>query len=356
MNIQLTQDLFDPRRSDKANFDLFRRASVFKILFLTFFLIGGFGQVSGQILIKGKVSDGKTNAPISYANIGIINTRVGTITDSDGTFSITIPAGLAQDSLTFSALGYLLKSIPVTDLGTDKFYPVLLSQKETLLGEVTVLSKKDKIKEWDLGNRYTSGGLNLSSAEDATAGASVALLIENKYPSYYEDLTYPVVLGSAKVRIYDATTGAFKLRVRLYEVDSLTGMPGNEFFDKSIVLESEIKKGWLDFDLSPYQIRVDGPFFLAFEWIMEESERDELKEIYRQFETSFPERVVMDSTEVDGTTLPARHYIKFLPGTSFGVSLSDFSISNYKCYSRYNSLGQWNRAPYILSARVSVSN
>lgn len=325
-----------------------------KVLFLSFFAILVSGTLSGQTLVTGTVLDGKNNQPISYTNIGIINTRVGTIANVDGTFSLSIPAEHSKDTLTFSALGYKLKSIAVSALNESA--QILLYQKETLLQEVTVRAKKDKVKEWELGNRYEKGGLNMSSGVDANAGASVALLIENKYPSYHEELEYPVFLESAKLKISDNTTGPFKIRVRLYEIDSLSGAPGNEFLDRSIILESDIKKGWLDFDLSQYNIRVTGPFFLAFEWIMEEDERDALKQIYREFEQLHPERVVIDSTLVDGEIIPALHYIHFLPGTAFGVSLLPFSLEHYKCYSRYNSLGKWNRAAYILTARVSVRN
>lgn len=323
-----------------------------EILLLSLFAVLLTGTLSAQILIKGKVLDGKNDQPIAYTNIGIINTRVGTIANGDGTFSIQIPAQHAQDTLTFSALGFQIKSIPISDLNESS--KILLFQKETLLDEVTVRSKKDKVKEWELGNRYEKGGLNMSSAVEATAGASVALLIENKYPSHYEDLTYPVFLESAKLKINDNTSGPFKIRVRLYDIDSLNGAPGNEFLDRSIILESDIKKGWLDFDLSRYNIRVSGPFFLAFEWILEEDEREALKQVYREFEQLHPERVVMDSSLVDGEIIPALHYINFLPGTAFGVSLLPFSLEHYKCYSRYNSLGKWDRAAYILTARVSV--
>ena len=163
-------------------------------------------------------------------------------------------------------------------------------------------------------------------------------------------------MKDARVRIADNTTGPFKIRVRLYYVDPSTGFPGNDLLNESIVLESEIKKGWLTFDLSRLNMRVSGPFFIAFEWILEDDERSKLKEIYREFERSYPDRVRMDTTIVDGKKLAALHYINFLPGTSFGVSLLPFSLSNYQCFSRTNSLAEWKRAPYILSARVTVSN
>ena len=334
----------------------FFRKSVCASFFLSVVLSLCSGLLFGQKQIRGSVVDAKSNAGISYANIGIINSRVGTISDEDGTFSITIPEEHLKDSLTFSALGYDLKSVSIQSLGEDRPFILALAPREILLREITVAAKKEKAKVWELGNRYEKGGLNMSSAVEATAGASVALLIENKYPSYHEDLAFPFFLQSAKLKINDNTTGPFKIRVRLYDVDSLSGAPGNEFLDRSIILESDIKKGWLDFDLSQYNIQVDGPFFLAFEWILEEDEREALKQVYRQFEEQYPERVVMDSTLVDGKIIPALHYIQFLPGTAFGVSLLPFSLEHYTCYSRYNSLGQWNRAAYILTARVSVRN
>lgn len=324
-------------------------------LFLLIFALHFF-PVFGQKTIGGKVLESGTNTPISYANIGIINSRVGTISNKDGSFSIDIPESNFNDSLTFFALGFATQTIPLKKLTENTGNPIYLKLKETQLGEVTVLSKSNKVKEYDLGNRYFKEGLNMSSAEDATAGASVALLIENKYPSFHEELKYPVYLGEAKVRISDNTTGPFKIRVRLLEVDSMTGYPGKDLFDQSLVLESDMEKGWLGFDFSDYKLQVKGPFFLAFEWIMEEQERKELKEIYRDFEANYPERVVMDTVMVDGKEIVNRHYIKFLPGTAFGVSLLPFSLDNYKCYSLYNSLGEWQRAAYILSARVTVWN
>lgn len=341
---------------DKVNFAQLKIRHRIRSIFLTLFLAFSSATIAAQSIINGKILDGKTNMPISYANIGIINTRVGTISNGDGTFSLSIPSSFEHDSVTFSALGFSIKSIPVPTLHSESPLTILLFQNETLLDEVTVRSKREKTKEWELGNRYEKGGLNMSSAIEATAGASVALLIENKYPSYHQDLTYPVFLERAKLKINDNTTGPFMIRVRLYELDSLTETPGDDILDKSIILESDIKKGWIEFDLSQYNIRVDGPFFLAFEWILDEDEREALKQLYREFEKLHPERVVMDSTLVDGKIIPALHYIHFLPGTAFGVSLLPFSLEHYKCYSRYNSLGQWERAAYILTARVSVRN
>lgn len=73
-------------------------------------------SVHSQKIIKGKVLELESNTPISYVNIGIINSSVGTISNSDGTFFIRIPNDHANDSLTFSALGFEPKHIPIQSL------------------------------------------------------------------------------------------------------------------------------------------------------------------------------------------------------------------------------------------------
>ncbi len=44
-------------------------------------------KVSVQI-IAGRIIDSKTNKPLEYASIGIINTNFGTITDTNGYFKV----------------------------------------------------------------------------------------------------------------------------------------------------------------------------------------------------------------------------------------------------------------------------
>ena len=47
--------------------------------------------IFSQELIRGQLLDQQTNKPVPYANIGILNANVGTISNEDGNFSINIP-------------------------------------------------------------------------------------------------------------------------------------------------------------------------------------------------------------------------------------------------------------------------
>src|SRR6185369_986316 len=111
-----------------------------KLLLLILFISSPAIELLSQKIIKGKIVELNTNNPIPYANIGIRNSPIGTISNIDGTFFISIPGNHLNDTITFSALGYLQRSVPVILLNTNKSVTIFLSEKEKMLQEVTVSS------------------------------------------------------------------------------------------------------------------------------------------------------------------------------------------------------------------------
>ena len=90
--------------------------------------------------------------PLPYANIGLYEKNVGTLSDPDGTFEITLPAASSHDSLIFSTIGYETKKIAVSGLGLSKFHHnIRLTPAAILLDEVTISDKKLKSKIVRLG-------------------------------------------------------------------------------------------------------------------------------------------------------------------------------------------------------------
>src|SRR3954451_2698272 len=72
----------------------------FAMLLLMFLSLGAFAQRQ----VTGKVTSGTDNAPLGYATVAVKNTKVATLTNADGTFSITMPA--SQNTLVISSVGY----------------------------------------------------------------------------------------------------------------------------------------------------------------------------------------------------------------------------------------------------------
>jgi hypothetical protein len=70
--------------------------------------------------ISGLVVEYENGVPLPFATIAIQGKPRGTISNSDGIFSMTITADMIYDTLTVSYLGFLNRSIPVSEaLGND---------------------------------------------------------------------------------------------------------------------------------------------------------------------------------------------------------------------------------------------
>jgi hypothetical protein len=308
----------------------------------------------GQKTIVGKILSQTTKEPIPFANIGVINSNVGTLSNLDGTFSIIIPQKLITDSLTFRSLGFYGKSISVNQLESRKEFTVYLNEKATLLSTVIITAKKIKYKKIELGNRvYTSGNYE---PDTTYAGRSVALLIDTK--NIPNQKSFPVYLKKASLCIFRNNFESFKFRVRINKYDSLTGKPGVDLIDQSIIEESSMQLGWLDFDLSKLNFRVTGPFFVTFEQLLDSKHRTSIAMGFRDILRSHPEWFRSDSISFDGKK---QYSIKLerggieLPGTFIGASYAKSEIDKYSCYVRKTSLGEWYKIPAIMAATVTLS-
>lgn len=118
--------------------------SVTFFLLLSFFLFNfSFAQTS-QSVISGTVFDAETDKALQGVNVGIKNTRKGTFTDFDGTFSIT-KLRPGQYTLVFSVIGYQTKDKTVTvDAGETLTMDISLSPGSLQLQEVEIVGRPEE--------------------------------------------------------------------------------------------------------------------------------------------------------------------------------------------------------------------
>jgi CubicO group peptidase (beta-lactamase class C family) len=310
-----------------------------------------------QVILTGKVLDQTMRTPLAYVNIGLKNTAIGTISNPDGTFSIRIPEKHRKDTVLFSALGYGKKIIPIRFLNTGKSQTILLAERSILLSDVVVSAKKEKNKVYQLGNRDVSGGV--LETDTLYAGYATSLLIEPTDDATKQGLEFPVYLEKAKLRILRNNLPAFKFRLRINEVDSATGKPGGDILQENLVVESTMRKGWLEFDLSHLQLVMTRPFFVTFEQILDKQDRTVIADGYREFMRAHPDKLVIDTIEFEGKKEP-HLMIKGggidLPGTFIAISSKDWAAKEYTCYTRQTSFAEWMKVRGIVTAMVSVSN
>ncbi|MEJ1237982.1 carboxypeptidase-like regulatory domain-containing protein [Chryseolinea sp. T2] len=294
-----------------------------------------------QVKISGRVTDTQSK-PIPYVNIGIFKKGIGTISNEDGSFSLHVPVQYQGDSIMFSAIGYETVVLPAGNLSQ-----IILREKTVLLKEVTVTAKSAKPKSVEFGNRYWEGPNGVQFLDTLYAGAAMAILIN-------PDFT-PAYVIKSRIRIQLNTLGEFKIRLRLLSVNTVTGLPDEDLLNESVVITSKTDNRWIETDLSEYHLKPEQPFFLVYEWIMDDKARRILARDFDVYAKQHPEDFVEVKRVVDGKEVSSIEN-NFHRGVLFGVSRNPWSIKTYSCYYRRSSLAEWNKSMYILAARITLSD
>ena len=252
-----------------------------------------------------------------------------------------------------SSVGFGAKIISINYLLQRKNTAIYLNEKIVALNPVIVSTKKETPKTFELGNAAFNGGV--LEADTLYAGRSISLLIDNKEANIKKGFAFPAFIEKARLRIFRNNVGSFKFRVRLNEVDVLTGHPGQDILTKSIVMESSIRKGWMEFDLSDLNIEIDKPFFVTFEQLLDVTDRTLIKNDYDKFRSEHPNKVKFDTVDIDGKKV-VREIFKGgidVAGIFIGISTSKTAKEQYTSYVRETSFGEWKKVWGIVTATVT---
>ncbi len=141
-----------------------------KFLALLLFCLGGYGAVMAQITITGKATDAKTGEALINASIAVKGTPTGTVTDVDGTYTISAPE---NGTLVVAFLGYNTLEVAVNG---RKTIDIALSASEESLKEVVVVGYGSQRKS-DL-----TGAISTIKSDELakTATGSVEQALEGK--------------------------------------------------------------------------------------------------------------------------------------------------------------------------------
>jgi hypothetical protein len=93
--------------------------------------------------VKGIIISEKNNLPIENTNVLAISSKVGTISNSKGEFSITISSKFKDDEvLEFSHIGYVTKRVSISYLKNNN-YKISLEEEVQNLSELTIKANHD---------------------------------------------------------------------------------------------------------------------------------------------------------------------------------------------------------------------
>ena len=220
-----------------------------QLISIIFFLSFYFCSFSQEIIIEGKVQDLKNNTNLSFANIGIANKNVGTVSNENGAFRLKlIGKENSNDTILFTYVGYKTKNVLVYSL-KSKYNIILLEPKTNVLSEVVIKPKRFRIKE--IGRSASGFGLmhmNVNNyyekdVHDWLSKESGMRLAINK-ECKIKDLNFNITSNQFK---------SVKFRVNFYKIEN--GLPTELIVDKNIIFEiKDAYLGWFNVNLEHYNI------------------------------------------------------------------------------------------------------
>lgn len=129
-----------------------------RTMLLGLFLILGLSFASvvrGQQTVTGTVTDARTGNPLPGVNIRAVDTQVGTVTNPDGEYELTVPD--EGEALRFSFVGYESKTVEINERATID----VALQSTTLTGSEVVVTGYREQRRADV-----TGSVEVIEAED----------------------------------------------------------------------------------------------------------------------------------------------------------------------------------------------
>ncbi|NVJ86441.1 MAG: TonB-dependent receptor [Algoriphagus sp.] len=223
-------------------------------------------QLFGQGIIRGRIYNPVNNEPIAYANILILETDLGAISDEDGNYEIQgIPPGLYNVRASF--VGYKTSTkyeIQITQAKAVQLDFELLEDASEL-NEVVVSSEFSRSEETPLSvrrlntneiERYPGGNRDISRVIQALPGVASTpsfrndILIrggapnENKF--FIDEIEVPVINHFATQGSSGGPVGILNVNL-IKNVDVITGgFPANRMNSLSSFFEIQLKEGRRD--------------------------------------------------------------------------------------------------------------
>jgi TonB-linked SusC/RagA family outer membrane protein len=158
-----------------------RKILLLGFVFVLLTMFQGYGQT--DVTISGRLVD-KDGAPVPGANVYVKGTKIGTVTDAEGNYTITVPQGSV---LVFAGAGYLEKTVKVGNqtvinltLEEEQIEAITVTSygqvidKTTTTGAITAVSGKDfenlPMQSFDRAIQGRLAGVAVNAASGAPGG------------------------------------------------------------------------------------------------------------------------------------------------------------------------------------------
>jgi hypothetical protein len=224
------------------------------VLLLAIYQFIAFSQEYSGILINAENGE-----PVAFANIGITDRNIGTVSNAGGWFEIELNSTYDKDSLRISCIGYLDKQFMIHDLKNEirnagmitiKLIPISYDLDEVLI-------KPNETRNYTLGYYCDSNsayGNAFYSTELGTEMGVVMQLPRKKDHAY---------LRRARFYVGEFTFDTFPVRLNIYNLKD--GLPDKNILKETVFIDIT-SPGEYVIELTPQNITVNGDFFISLEY------------------------------------------------------------------------------------------
>ena len=221
--------------------------------FILFFLLTL--QLHAQ-QISGKVVDSSSGKPLEYVNLGVINTPLCRSTNERGEFSLEIKGQSPKATVRVSMIGYKPQIFTVEDF-SNKEITIKLVNEPIQLGELTVKPFLGKLRKAGTTSSTFHGALCGWGGTQKGRGNEIGTKIELG--------TSPVVFRGLHVclRKQSFENSLFRLHIR----SIANNLPNEELLTENIMIPITKSSGWIDIDLTKYNLVFQGDIALTLEWV-----------------------------------------------------------------------------------------
>jgi len=224
------------------------------VAFAALGILALFFQLNGQE-IKGTILDSLNSTPLEYASVGLVGTRYGCITNQQGIFYLEVPEQESETLIRISMIGYKSQSFALNEL-RNKDTTIKLAVDPIPIAELTITPSGEPYtvgttKYTRLGNWCGWGGSRRGKGHE----------IGTKLQLGEEFVHVRTLHVHMHRQAYD--TSWYRLHIRSLKDDK----PDRELLNSNVILAIDQEKGWVELDLTPYNIVVQGDVALTLEWL-----------------------------------------------------------------------------------------
>ena len=213
---------------------------------LSFLLILPLLGRAQEIRVSGRVVDAKTKEPIPFVSLSLIKRNVGSLTDERGQFELNDPLSPGDDSLWVATQDY-----------EPYCKPIKVRSAENIVIELI---------------RLVPAGNSVNTRRSSQKPSEKFLPIFSQYAFLVPNNKLKHFGKMRSVSFYLGLKGLPQemFRVRIYAVNALDAVPGNDLLFDDITVKPQNGTGWYTLNLDNYSIRLpESGCYIAVEYMIE---------------------------------------------------------------------------------------